>query len=109
MPHIRIRSISEKHVQNLSKILPKELAQSMETSEDNFTFELISTKYFSNGKVKKSYPYIEVYWFERSQEIKEKSAKIITDYVRKLTKAEDIAVVFTPIQKNDYFENGKSF
>lgn len=109
VPHIRIRSVSEKNVQALSKKLPKDLAKAMETTEDNFSFELISTKYFSNGKAKKSYPYIEVHWFERTQEIKQRSANIITDLVRSLTKAEDIAVVFTPIQKSDYFENGKSF
>ncbi len=109
MPHIRFRSLSDTQVAMLSKALPKELATAMETSEDNFTFELISTQYFSDGKASPSYPFTEVYWFERSQEIKERSAKIITSKIHEMTQSQDIAVIFVPIQKSDYFENGKSF
>ena len=109
MPHIRIKSLSEKHMKTISQTFPKDLAKIMETSEDNFSFELISTQYFLNGKSAKSYPYIEIHWFERSQDCKEKSAKFITDQIRNLTKEDDIAVVFIPIKKSDYFENGKSF
>lgn len=109
MPHIRIKSVPDKHIKTLSKALPKELATAMETTVDNFSFERVDNQYYSNGKKVKSYPYIEVHWFERSQGCKIKSANIITEQVRKLTKSEDIAVVFIPIEKSDYFENGKSF
>jgi hypothetical protein len=109
MPHIRFKSVSDKHMKTLSKSLPKPLAQAMETTEDNFSFELMEHQYYAQGKKVKSYPFVEISWFERSQDCKTKSAKIITDQIRKLTKADDIAVVFIPIEKSDYFENGKSF
>lgn len=109
MPHLHFKCISENHVKSLSQTLPKELATAMETSEDNFSFESVPHKFFSAGKVTESYPYVEVHWFERSQDCKIKSAKIITDQVRKLTSAEDVVVVYVPLAKNDYFENGKSF
>jgi len=109
MPHIRFKSVPDKHMKSLSKSLPKPLAKAMETTEDNFSFELIENQYYANGKKVKSYPYVEVHWFERSQDCKNKSAKLITDQIRKLTKAEDIAVIFIPIEKSNYFENAKSF
>lgn len=109
MPHIRIKSVPVEHMKSLSKNLPKPLSKAMETTEDNFSFELVENQYYSNGKKSKSYPYVEVHWFERSQDCKINSVKIITDQIRKLTKAEDIAVVFVPIEKSNYFENGKSF
>lgn len=109
MPHIRFKCISENNCKKLSKTLPPLLAKSMETGEDNFSFENLPHTFFANGKTTKSYPFVEVHWFERSQDIKARSAKIITDLVRSLTKAEDIVVVYVPIEKNDYFENGKSF
>jgi hypothetical protein len=109
MPHIRFRSLSEDQVMKLSESIPQELAPAMETTEDNFSFELVPTQYYSEGRPVQSYPYTEVHWFERSQEVKQRSAKIITDKIRALTQAQDIAVVFIPIQKCDYFENGESF
>ena len=109
MPHIRLKCISEKNVQALSETLPKKLAQSMQTTEDNFSFEILPNKFFEAGKPIESYPFVEVHWFERTQEVKSQSAKIITDEVRSLTQAQDIVVVYIPIEKNNYFENGKSF
>lgn len=109
MPHLRFRALSAQNVQTLSVSLPKVLAPAMETSEDNFTFEVISTEFFTNGKSDKSYPFVEVHWFARSQEIKTSSAKIITEQVKALTAAADVVVVFIPLAKVDYFENGQSF
>ncbi len=109
MPHIRLKCISEKNVKALSKTLPKELAKAMDTSEDNFSFELIPNTFYTNGKSIKSYPFIEVHWFERSQETKIRSTRIITNQTKALTKAKDIVVVYIPIEKSDYFENGKNF
>lgn len=109
MPHIRLRSVDAKQVQALSQSLPKLLAQAMETTPDNFTFELIGTQYFQEGKAFASYPFVEVLWFARNKAVRELSAKIITDQVKALSGAQDIAVIFIPIEKHDYFENGKSF
>lgn len=109
MPHLRFRSLSTDQVQSLSRSLPSELAEAMETTPDNFTFELIGTQYFQDGQKFASYPFVEVLWFARNKSAKEKSAKIITDQVKALTKAQDIAVIFIPIEKHDYYENGQSF
>ncbi len=109
MPHIRVRGMSEEHVAHLSQSLPQDLAPAMETSEDNFSIEWIASQYFSKGQRGGAYPFVEVLWFQRSQEIQDKSAKIITDKIKQLSPQDDIAVVFVPLAKNSYYENGEHF
>lgn len=109
MPHLRFRAVEPTHVQALSQSLPAPLAQAMDTTSDNFSFELISTQYFQEGKAVSSYPFVEVLWFARDSNAQALSAEIITAQVRAQTGAQDIAVIFIPLEKQDYFENGKSF
>lgn len=109
MPHLRFRALEPTQVQALSKSLPAPLARAMETTTDNFSFELINTQYFQDGQKTTSYPFVEVLWFARNINAQTLSAEIITAQVRAQTGAVDIAVVFIPLEKQDYFENGKSF
>ena len=108
MPHLRFRSIKEEDVSKLSKELPKKLAEAMNTTVDNFTFELISTTYFQDGSPTKSYPFVEILWFDRGQETQDKSALVITGELKKISQ-EDIVLVFTSLEKNKYYENGTHF
>ena len=109
MPHIRIRAVSESAVKKLSSSLPSELAAVMQTSVDNFSMELIQTRFFRDEKAIEGDPMIEVLWFERGQEIRDKSAKKITELVRQVHPAEYISVVFTALAENSYYENGEHF
>jgi hypothetical protein len=81
----------------------------MNTTEDNFTFEHIGTRFFYRGEEVESYPFVEVLWFARSREIQQQAATIITGQVKAATNASDVAVVFRALPEADYFENGKSF
>lgn len=109
MPHLRFRAVNSEVVQTLSSTLPQELSQAMNTDADNFTFESVATDFFSNGQATSSYPFVEVLWFERTQEVQNLSATVITDHVKKLTAAQDVVVVFIALNKKAYYENGKHF
>lgn len=109
MPHIRFRSLQSHHVSQLSVELTPALASAIQTSEDNFTFELIQTQYFIHGQPTSSYPFVEVLWFARSQEVQDRCALLITEKVKALSKAEDVVVVFTVLEKTAYYENGTHF
>lgn len=109
MPHIRIRALDESTVQKLSVELPPELAQILQTPIDNFSVEKIATEFYKNGVRTEGDPMIEVFWFDRGQEMKNKCAKKITEMVQKHSKAGYIAVVFTALPKESYFENGEHF
>lgn len=109
MPHLRFRGVNEQQVAELSNSLVKDLATTIETTEDNFSFELIGTQFFSRGQKGGAYPFVEVLWFQRSQEIQDAAAKIITEKVKLLCPHDDVAVIFVPLAKNSYYENGTHF
>lgn len=109
MPHIRLRGLSTENVIQLNVPLVKELSQIIGTPEEHFTFEHVQTNFFEQGKVTKGYPYIEMLWFFRNQEIQDACAKIITSRVKGLIPDQDVAVVFTELSKTGYYENGKHF
>jgi hypothetical protein len=109
MPHIRIRALSAENVQQLSALLPEELAPIMNTSTDNFTFECIPTQFFKEGKPAAGYPFVEVLWFARDQKIQDACAQVITRKIQTLTTASDIAVIFVVLPQNSYYENGEHF
>lgn len=112
MPHIRIRALSEAAVKDLSRTMPKELAQILNTTEDNFTVEKIATTFYRNGEAvqdDQGDPFIEFVWFERGADARAATAAKITEMIRPFTNSKYIAVVFTAIPKDQYFENGKHF
>jgi phenylpyruvate tautomerase PptA (4-oxalocrotonate tautomerase family) len=109
MPHIRIRGINPEQALKFSETFKAEAATIVNTSADNFTIELIETKFFHEGTIDPGYPFIEVLWFERPQEVKDRFATHITERMRRVTNAKDVAVLFVPLQKEDYFENGNHF
>jgi Domain of unknown function (DUF1904). len=108
MPHIRFRGIEEKHVAALSASVVEELAKTVQTSVDNFTFELVSTRFFEKGQSITGYPFVEVLWFPRSQEIQDAAAKLLTSEIKKLVQ-QDVAVIFNVLTPTAYYENGQSF
>jgi hypothetical protein len=109
MPHIRLRGMTAEQVQHLSQNLATSLAPLAETSVDNFTIELVHTQFFANGQPISGYPFCEVFWFARSNEHRVRCAEWLTKEIKTLTQASDVAVVFSPIEKSDYFENETQF
>jgi len=110
MPHLRIRALSDSAVKALSVSLPSELAKILNTPEDNFTVEKISTTFYRGGEVfAEADPMVEFLWFDRGLEVRDAAAKKVTDLVGLYTKSEFITVVFTDLPKDSYYEYGKHF
>lgn len=112
MPHLRIRSLSDAAVRDLSVSLPQELAKILSTPEDNFTVEKIATTFYRGGQALpdgQGDPMVEFLWFERGTEIRDAAAQKVTELVRPHTVSEYIAVVFTDLPKHHYYENGIKF
>lgn len=112
MPHIRIRAMTEENVKKLSLILPRELAELINTPEDNFTIEKVATTFYHRGETVSEGvgdPMIEMHWFDRGKAVKASVATLITQIVRNHTTSEFIAVVFYDLPKENYFENGAHF
>lgn len=109
MPHLRLRALKPEQVQQLSLQLCQDLAKAVGSPEDHFTFELVSTQYFFNGKATVSSPFVEVLWFERPQDVQDQCARLITEKIKSMTKSEEVVVVFSSLAKTAYYENGSHF
>lgn len=108
MPQIKIRGIAVEQVQFISKELVHELQQVIGCPEEDLTLEWIPATTISNGHIVPGYPFVEVAWFDRGQEIQNRVAKSITRFIQK-TGYENVDIMFTVFEKNRYYENGEHF
>lgn len=104
MPHIRFRGVLDSTVSKISQNAIQ-LAKVVETDVQNFTFEKIPTQFYENGAASLGYPFVEVFWFPRSQEKKQVTAKYLTQQIQSLEAHEYITVIFHELSKDSYFEN----
>lgn len=108
MPHLFIRGISVEQVKTISRPLVQELAELCACGTDNFTMEVVNSTFVFNDNEVPGYPFIEVKWFERGQEVQDQFATIVTKQVQSLG-IPDVEVAFSTFKESAYYLNGKSF
>lgn len=108
MPQLKIRGIKAEEICSISKELVDELVEIVDCPRDYFTIECIETTSVFDGKIVRTYPFIEVAWFDRGQQIQDMVAKTLTKYVNRLG-IQDLDIAFTIFQGNRYYENGEHF
>ncbi|PLR83560.1 DUF1904 domain-containing protein [Bacillus canaveralius] len=108
MPHLMIRGISVEQVKSISTPLVKELAELCICETDNFTLEIVKSTFVFDENEVQGYPFIEVKWFERSQDIQDQFAHLVTKHVLSLGIPE-VEVAFAAFLESSYYLNGKSF
>lgn len=108
MPHFIVRGISPEQMRSISKRIIEDAAQICECGTDNFTIECLHTTSVFDGQITASFPFIEVTWFERGQEIRDRLADSIYGHVRSLGIAE-VETAFIAYREDNYYINGKRF
>lgn len=108
MPQIKIRGIEKEHICKISKDMVDQLEDIIGCPRNYFTVELISSTFISDGEIVKGYPFIEVLWFDRGQEIQDKTAMSITKLVHSVGYA-NVDIIFNAVAETDYYENGEHF
>ncbi|WP_338452788.1 DUF1904 family protein [Niallia oryzisoli] len=106
MPHLVIRGVSIEEMKRISMPLVGELAEICECGTDNFTFEVPHSTFVFDGEETQAFPLIEVKWFERGQEIRDRFAQSVTKHIMS-TGAVEIEVVFIPFSEPAYYINGE--
>ncbi|OAN18757.1 hypothetical protein A3K86_07810 [Photobacterium jeanii] len=111
MPHLRLRALDAHAVQSISKEIVDELQPLMDCPREDFTIEHISSTFMFDGAVSKAYPFVEVLWFDRGQEVKDEVAKKLTALVRKAVNndEQDVAVIFSALTPASYYDNGEHY
>lgn len=109
MPHLRFRGLKKEEVVEVSTDLLDKLSALTDCPKEHFTIEYIPSVYIFDGKESEiNYPFVEMFWFSRSDEIKQSVSNTITD-VLSIYKYTDVAVYFNDMKKDNYFKNGRHF
>jgi hypothetical protein len=69
---------------------------------------VVQSTFIKDGEVVEGNPVIEISWFDRGQEIQDKTAKIITKYIQ-LIGYTNVDIIFITLDENKYYENGVHF
>ncbi|MGE5705066.1 MAG: DUF1904 family protein [Clostridia bacterium] len=108
MPQLIVRGITVEQLKTISTPLIAELAEVCECGTDNFMIEYQHTTSIFGGEVVNSYPFIEVAWFERGQQVRDRFAEAVTRHVLSLGIPE-VEIAFAVYREDSYYLNGKHF
>ncbi len=108
MPQVIFKGIEKQDVKKLSTSLPTKLEDASEIPHDWFTVEHLEMSFFSGGEQVPSFPIVQVNWFDRGQDIKDKMADVITKAVMQQG-YEQVELFFIPLEKESYYENGEHY
>jgi hypothetical protein len=106
MPQLLVRGISVEDTRRISGPLIRELAEICQCGTDNFMLECLNTISLFEGEEVASFPFVEVAWFERGKEIRDRFAAAVTKHVQSLGVA-DMEVAFITYDEDKYYINGK--
>ena len=108
MPQMIVRGISVPQMQSISTALIAELAEVCSCGIDNFMLECLPTVSIFQGEICETYPFVEVAWFERGQEIRDVYAQVLTKHILSLGVPE-VEIAFKVYREDSYYSNGKHF
>lgn len=108
MPSLKLKEIEVKKALEISKDLVDELQEVIKCPRDYFTISVDKGIYISDGEIISGLAVVEVYWFDRGQEVQDKAAKVITKYIHSIG-YENVDVIFFVLEESRYYENGEHF
>ena len=73
MPQIKVRGINENDICKISEKMIDELVEAVKCPRDYFEIECIKSVAIRDGKIADVYPFVEVAWFDRGQEVQDRS------------------------------------
>jgi phenylpyruvate tautomerase PptA (4-oxalocrotonate tautomerase family) len=110
MPHIRCRGMQRDVVVAISETLVERLAELTKAPAAHFTIEYIPAEFIATRFGGQAYPFIELFWFDRGQEMQDAAAQLITSVVKAhLDQDHEIAVVVHPLVRSNYYDNGQHY
>lgn len=108
MPALRLKAIDAQKAFKISKELIDELQELIKCPRDYFSIEVAQSTYIMDGAFVVGPSMVDVFWFDRGQEIQDKAAKIITKYIHSIG-YENVDVIFHELVASKYYENGEHF
>lgn len=108
MPALKLKAIDAKKALTISKVLIDELQELIQCPRDYFSIEVTQSKFIMDGKFVGGPQTVDVFWFDRGQDVQDKVAKIITKHINSIG-YKSVDVVFHTLEEKKYYENGEHF
>ncbi|WP_305857942.1 DUF1904 domain-containing protein [Balneatrix alpica] len=108
MPQLRLHGIELDKALAGSTELVDQLTAEVQCPRDYFTMEVVQGTFIQDGQVSAGYPFVEVLWFDRGQQVQDITAKVLTKWVQGMGYP-NVDVFFIALQKSAYYENGEHF
>ncbi len=108
MPQLLFRGIEKENIIRVSKDLVKDLVEIIGCPSDYFTLEHVPTSFVSEGETISGTPLVQINWFDRGPEIRDKVAANVTQHLLK-SGCGSVDVYFIDLKAEAYYENGKHF
>ncbi|MNI06935.1 hypothetical protein D3C73_599320 [compost metagenome] len=105
MPQLTVRGIRTQIMKEVSLKLIEELAFICECGTDNFTVDGLQINSVFGGQEVETFAFVEVAWFERGREVRDRVAEAITRHIQ-LAGIEDVEVAFKVYREDSYYVNG---
>lgn len=109
MPHLKVRGMDKKALIENSKEIIDGLTKIIKCDRNWFTIEHIDTEYIFDGKIVDGYTFVELFWFERTPEVKAMVGEFLTRMIKKINGNKDCCVIFFHLRGEDYCDNGEFF
>ncbi len=108
MPHIRVRGMYESDVRKITPKMVDALTHITKCPRDHVSVEVLPSIWIEEAGSSSAYPFIEVHWFDRPQEVQNEVASAFTDAVMD-EGFEEVAVLFYTLQAEKYYDNGTHY
>lgn len=106
MPHIIIKGMNIEDVKKVSKQMIDELEMIVDCPREYFTLEVVESHFIIDGDLVKKDPFIQVNWFDRGQEVQDRTAASITKHLKNAG-YQGVEMFFTILERKNYYENGE--
>jgi len=110
MPKFTVSCVKKNDLLEISKDLIDKISELAGVPRNAITLELnqvLNTPIF-DGEIKEPHPVVDVYWFDRPQEVQDACAEYITNKLFDLGYTH-VSILFHPIPKTHWYSNGKHF
>lgn len=105
MPHLTFSGLERKELMDLSKELVDGLSVIVGSERSHFTLALDESTFIFDGDEKKPDPFIQIAWFDRGQEVKDRVASFVTERIQSAG-YDEVSIWFVNLDKSSYYDNG---
>ena len=108
MPQLLLRGVETEKILPVSTEMLDELQRIIGCPRSDLTLECLTSIFIVDGQLSKGYPFVEIAWFDRGQEMQDQVALAVTKAIQRAG-YESVDIMFTPLEKSRYYENGQHF